>query len=63
MKGWIEVEQKVCPASVDALRKFSHKSLLEYAASIGVTAGTKKEETVILLWQSGKATILASLGN
>ena len=57
------VETRVLLIEFDDLMKFSHKELRYYAKSIGVDAGKTKDETAINLYASGKATMLAQLGN
>lgn len=59
----IEIPTRVVPASREALEKFNHKDLRDYAKSLGIEPGRSKVDTIIFLMESGKATLCASLGN
>ncbi len=61
--GYYEAPQKVVPAYMEQLMKFTHKDLKAYAKSLGVKCGTTKHTTCHVLMRSGKATLLASLGD
>jgi hypothetical protein len=58
-----EGETRVIPVTLYALAKFSRAELRGYAKSIGVPVGRGKMETVANLLHSGKATMLAQLGD
>jgi len=57
------VKVRVVPASWEALEKFSHAELRAYAVDLGVKRGRCKDDTILNLLKSGKATLCASLGN
>lgn len=58
-----EVSTRIVKATHITLRAFRHKELKRYAKSIGVSEGRFKRETVTNLMISGKATMLAQLGD
>ena len=57
------VETQVIKATRESLEKFTRKELRYYAKSINVKVGRSKDDTIANLLLSGKATILAQLGN
>lgn len=57
------VETRVVSVTREQLQAFSLKELRYYAASIGVPSGKTKDDVITNLLESGKATILAQLGN
>lgn len=58
-----EIETKVIPATGEALSRFSRQELRDYASCLGVERGRSKEDTIRNLIASGKATMLAQLGD
>ena len=58
-----EVETRVVTPSKDQLMAFTIRELRDYARELGVKTSTKKEVTVRNLLESGRATILAQLGD
>lgn len=57
------VETQVVPATKEALERFTREDLRNYAESLGVERGRNKIDTINNLLASGKATLLAQLGD
>jgi len=57
------ITQKIIPATRETLRLFSIKDLRRYAKDLGVQTGKTKETIIENLMRSGKATLLAQLGD
>lgn len=57
------VTTHVVTAHLDALEKFTRQELRDYAKSLGVERGQNKRDTIRNLLLSGKATLLAQLGD
>ena len=57
------LETRVLPATRKMLERFSHEELALYAESLGVVASRGKHRTITLILATGKATVLAQLGD
>ena len=57
------IPTRVIPARREDLEKFPLKDLREYATALGVAPGRKKPETIDNILSTGKATMLAQLGD
>ncbi len=54
---------KVHPATLIQLKKYSKDELQRYAMGLGLARGRTKGEAIHYLMESGKATICGCLGN